>query len=113
MKIWQYWSLKGLFIMVLFKSRRVSNCNIIAAALAQIVLKSRTVLLLCTPIFKCGGNCLNKLVSMRCGHEHFDAWPHLILICLYKQLALHFKIGVHKSNTVCDFDTISAEQQLL
>ena len=37
-----------------------------------------------------------------------DAWPHLILISLYKQLAPHLKIGVHKSNTVCDFNTIWA-----
>ena len=30
----------------------VFNCTIIAAATAQIVSKSRTMLLLCTPIFK-------------------------------------------------------------
>ena len=35
-------------------------------------------------------------------------WPCLILISLYKQLAPHLNIGVHKSNTVCDFDTIWA-----
>ena len=35
-------------------------------------------------------------------------WPCLILISLYKQLAPHLKIGVHKSNTVRDFDTIWA-----
>ena len=35
-------------------------------------------------------------------------WPHLILISLYKQLAPYLNIGVHKSNTVCDFDTVWA-----
>ena len=37
-----------------------------------------------------------------------DLWPRLILICLYKQLDPHLKIGVHKSNTGSDFHTIWA-----
>ena len=47
----------------------VFNNTIIAAATAQIVSKSRTMLLLCTPIFKWGGNYLYKLISMRCRHK--------------------------------------------
>ena len=49
-----------------------------------------------------------KQISIRHGHEHFELWPHLIFISLYKQLAPHLKVGLHKSNTVCDFDTIWA-----
>ena len=45
---------------------------------------------------------------MRCGHNSKCLWPSLILISLYKQLAPHLKIGVHKSNTVYDFNTIWA-----
>ena len=42
--------------------------------------------------------------------KHQFSWPCLILISLQKQLALHLKIGVHKRNTVYDFDTIWAVQ---
>ena len=76
--------------------------------MAQIVSKSQTMFLLCTRIFKWGANCLYKLISMRRGQKSKCSWPHLILISLYKQLAPHLKIGVHNSNTVCDFDTIWA-----
>ena len=93
-------------VHLIFETWLSSRINdTIAAATAQIGLKSQTVLLLCTPIFKQGANCLYKLISKRCGHENFDLWPHLILISLYKQLAPHL---VHKSNTVCDFNTVWA-----
>ena len=45
---------------------------------------------------------------MRRVHKSKCSWPRLILISLYKQLAPHLKIRVHKSNTVCDFNTIWA-----
>ena len=45
---------------------------------------------------------------MRRVHKSKCLWPRLILISLYKQLVPHLKIGVHKSNMVCDFNKIWA-----
>ena len=80
------------------KSIMIERECLTAAATAPIVSKSQTVLLLW------GANCFYKLISMRRGQASKSLWPRLVLLSLYKAVS----IGVHKGNTVCDFDTIWA-----